>query len=293
MNMNSVICPNCGATLKCNADCDRVTCDFCGGLVIVEDSKQKGYNEEKGKMKAREDAHKELADRVDRLIEPYCNINKVNELYSNLQTAIKSARKKYKFRSEHRTILPFVWPVLIAILSLIILVAADANLVAFLIMFILCDGCFLAARYIFEKNLQTLHDATLDQEKRANELFSVKHKYEKIIEEEECLRIPEKYRNQRALEFIRDTIASRQAETIPHAIALYETLLRQEEQIKLQKEQIELTKQQMQQMKEMQNSGYGPHNSDFDDFKEGAADLTKLAAGAAVAGIVWNLIRKH
>jgi uncharacterized Zn finger protein (UPF0148 family) len=65
MKLVEMKCKNCGSNLKVNPEDEKVTCQFCGSTFNIDkevqhhkldDAEQTGYELEKGKIRAREEA---------------------------------------------------------------------------------------------------------------------------------------------------------------------------------------------------------------------------------------------
>ena len=130
--------------------------------------------------------------------------------------------------------------------------ALKASILTFLFWGIICALALPIISYIVLKYWENVSKGADD-----TELAIVAHEktienYNQIINNHKEVNIPPKYRNPRAMSYIRDHMKSQEAQTIDQAISQYENLLRQEKSIALQEEQIRLQKQQIAQANQIQ-----------------------------------------
>lgn len=68
MKLISTVCPNCGASLQVDADKKKLTCNYCGNDILIDDevkhvqydnAEETGYNFEKGRQRAQAEAMQE------------------------------------------------------------------------------------------------------------------------------------------------------------------------------------------------------------------------------------------
>ena len=97
MKMISLTCPECGAELETTSDRSLLFCEYCGRKILIEHNEsehQKGYEYERGRMKAQAEGYidQDLLDSVKDLIAP---VEKIEDLQRKKQT-IESSSKKLK-----------------------------------------------------------------------------------------------------------------------------------------------------------------------------------------------------
>lgn len=250
MKIIKVTCPSCGANLNLPDDSTKVFCRFCGGEVIVEDSRSEGYNQELGKMQARKDVHISLADTISELKKTFLlhvsSVSRCNSLKKDVER-LNSEIKKIDTTNKYKIYLSYY---IIVSAIMLILIVAKASFLTFLTM------CFISLLLLFimgliqvnNKNslLKELENLNQDITKLQGRIEDC----ELIINAHPEINIPRKYRNKRALDYIISTIRSQQANNVEHAIALYDSLLRDETAIKLQRAQIRLQKESLEAMQD-------------------------------------------
>ena len=74
MKLVEMKCSRCGAVLKLRKDGSEAKCDFCGAIYKIDDedhnAEQRGYEAEKGRIRAREEAKAEaIQERIDKINE--------------------------------------------------------------------------------------------------------------------------------------------------------------------------------------------------------------------------------
>ena len=72
MKMISLTCPECGADLETTSDRSILFCEYCGRKIMIEhdeSERQKGYDYERGRMKAQAEGYidQDLLDSVGEL----------------------------------------------------------------------------------------------------------------------------------------------------------------------------------------------------------------------------------
>lgn len=66
MEIKDLTCKNCGASLKVDDYAKEVTCQYCNATFSIKTEEDKGYEFEKGRMKAREEKMRENMDRLQK-----------------------------------------------------------------------------------------------------------------------------------------------------------------------------------------------------------------------------------
>ena len=255
MNIKSITCPSCGSSLNADENETRVVCSFCGSSVIVEDTRQEGYNFELGSMQARANAALDISNKVNELMGPLCDYERVNSEKELLEKQKKSLLKQTSIFEKHGKAISIVAGVLITLLLFAIMILVKASFVGYLVCAVIAAIAFFASRLIVNKYLKNVKKGAEDTElaivahaKTIDSFNNVMNKYKDIV-------IPAKYRNIKAMTYIRDSLKSQQAQTIEQAMYQYDDILRQEETIALQQEQIRLQNEQLNQAETANNKG--------------------------------------
>lgn len=258
MKIISVQCPSCGANLNANEEESRITCDFCGGLVVVEDARSEGYNMELGRMKARANVSEDLANRIDELTIPLCEYKNVENELNGLNVQKKSFVSQIGICERHGKLISYGAASIIAFLFFIILNAAKAPIGVFIFFGFLCAAAYPIIAYIVLKYWDNIVKGLKETEDGITEHEKILKDYSQIIASHSDIKIPEQHQTERAMNFISNSIRSQTSSTIESAIAEYEKLLRDEKALALQEEQIRLQQQQIEETRKLQNIQSNP-----------------------------------
>lgn len=87
MEIKDLTCKNCGASLKVNPNAKEATCQYCNATFSIQSEEDKGYEFEKGRMKAREEKIKENMDKFQK---------EANEGFKRMQNNIAIDQKVAK-----------------------------------------------------------------------------------------------------------------------------------------------------------------------------------------------------
>ena len=259
MKIISIQCPTCGANLSADDEESRITCDFCGGLVVVEDARREGYNNELGRMKARANISEELARSIDELIEPLCETKNTEEELKSLNLQKKSFESQISILEKHSKVISYGAAGIFSLLFFIILTAAKAPVGVFIFFGLLCAAAFPAIAFVVMKYWDNIVKGLKETDEGIAEHEKLLREFERIKASHKDISIPEKYQERRAMNFIRDSIRSQTCPTIQSAISEYEKLLRDEKALALQEEQIRLQQQQIEETRKLQNIQSNPN----------------------------------
>ena len=254
MKIKSITCPSCGSSLNADENETRVICSFCGCSVIVEDTKQEGYNFELGSIKARENVANQLANKINDLITPLSDYGRVSAEKTVLENQRTSLLKQASICEKFGKIIPYAASIVLTLLFLLILGAAKASGGVFIVFILLGIASFPAFKYLVAKYSDNVTSGAADTERAIEAHENTLSRFNAIIYEHRDIRIPEKYRNERALTFIRDHLKSQEAHTVEQAISQYDSVMRQEESIALQQESVRLQKEQLEQAQQPQQA---------------------------------------
>lgn len=245
MNIKSVTCPNCGASLVADETESRINCEFCGSLVIVEDSRTEGYNFEMGSAQAKLDSAKKLASEVNVLIGPYCHYEHTKAAKIEWENKVISNNRSIDFYQNNGNTVVYIACGLFTLVMLILSVRNHLSIPMFILMGVISVLSFPLMAYIFLKNLDAARNDLAVAEKNVESESLKLNDYDRIIEEHKSVNLAPKYRNESAMIFIRDHLLSNEAINMEQAVTQYESYLKQQEIIRLQQETINLQKQQL------------------------------------------------
>ncbi len=257
MKIIEINCPSCGASLNAREDASRVICEFCGGTVVVEDSKQEGFNHELGAIKARASVSDQLANAIDELAKPLIYSKQVASETEALKQQLQSLQKQLKFCQNSGKLVTYIGASLFALLILLILCAARASIIVFLIMGIIAAAMFPVIGACVLQYEQNMIDGIDTTSKSITAHENTTRKYNEIKASHQDINIPPKYRTPRAMKFISEAIRGQKANSIEHALSQYDDLLMREKSIALQEEQIRLQQQQINETKKLRGDVYG------------------------------------
>ena len=254
MKIKSITCPSCGSSLNADENETRVICSFCGCSVIVEDTRQEGYNFELGSMQARANAAQELANRVDQLMGPLCDYERVASEKTMLENQKQSLLKQSQICEKFGKLIAYAIGFVLALILIVILSAAEASFVAFLIFGILTAASVFVAGFVILKYWDNVSKGAEDTEQAIDAHEKTLQNFRSIIDEHRDINIPAQFRNIQAMSFIRDNLKSQQSLTVEQAISQYESVQRQQKSLELQEEQVRLQREQLEQTKQAQKN---------------------------------------
>lgn len=257
MKIIEVSCPSCGASLNAREDQSRVICEFCGGTVVVEDSKQEGFNHEMGAIKARASVSDQLANAIDELAKPLIYYKQVAAETETLKQQLQSLEKQLKFCQSGGKLITYISASLLALIFLLILCAARASILVFLFVGIIAAAMFPVIGACVLQYEQNMIDGIDITSKSITAHENTSRKYKEIRDAHKDINIPEKYRTPRAMKFLSDAIRGQKANSVEHAMSQYDDLLMREKSIALQEEQIRLQQQQINETKKLRGDVYG------------------------------------
>ena len=253
MNVKSITCPSCGAMLNVDDNASRVICEFCGSTVTVEDSRMEGFNREMGSMNAREKVAYEKAKAIHELITPMCDYPRVLQAKMALESQRDRLLGQVNFCEKYARILTYTACIVGSSLILLILFFLRINILYFILFGLFSVLSFpLFALFIlkyWDNVKQGLSTTSESISAHANTL----NNFTNVLNAHKDIYIPEKYRNPRAMCFIRDQLRSQAAQTVEQATYQYDALVRDEQRLAMQQQQVMLQKQQLDQMRGIQN----------------------------------------
>ena len=94
MKLMKMKCENCGASLKVNANLEKITCNYCGEEILIDDEATKIKRVEEAKLKARKENHEqELKERND-LFEQELKEKKMKDEFNSVEKFKKGKSSK-------------------------------------------------------------------------------------------------------------------------------------------------------------------------------------------------------
>lgn len=79
MKLIKIQCENCGANLEVNADLEKITCNYCGTEILLDDEVTKLKRIEEAKLKARKAHHEQLLKEKNDILEQEIKERKIKE----------------------------------------------------------------------------------------------------------------------------------------------------------------------------------------------------------------------
>ena len=79
MKLVKMKCENCGATLDVNKNLEKITCNYCGAEILIDDEATKVKRVEDAKLKARKDNHEQSLKERNDILEQEVKEKKVKE----------------------------------------------------------------------------------------------------------------------------------------------------------------------------------------------------------------------
>lgn len=255
MKIKSISCPSCGSSLNADENETRVICSFCGCSVIVEDTRQEGYNFELGSMQARANAAQELANIVDELTGPLSDYERVSNEKNALIEQKASLEKSFSMCEKHGRAIYIAIGVVVTLLIIALLAATKPSIEIIVFFILIAAASFPIAAIGISKYAKNVQTGAVDSELAIEAHEKTLQKFDETIKKYPDINIPAQYRNVQAMNYIRDNLKSQQSQTIEQAISQYEDVVRQEKSIALQQEQIRLQKEQLEQSRQQQSGG--------------------------------------
>lgn len=252
MKIKSITCPSCGSSLNADENETRVVCSFCGCSVIVEDTRQEGYNFELGSMQARANVAQQLANKIDEMIGPLCDYPRVSLETETLKKQRQSLLKQKVICERYGKIITYAVGTLFSLILLLILVAVDAPIPVFLIFGVIAAASFFIASFIVVQYGENVSQGAEDSQLAIEAHEKTLHNFDEVIKLHPDINIPSQYRNIQAMSFIREALKSQQSQTIEQAILQYDDVLRKQQSIELQQEQVRLQREQIEQTRQAQ-----------------------------------------
>lgn len=253
MNITKVQCPSCGANLEVkDASQSMIYCQSCGSPIYLETAHSTGYDMEMGRLNARGATADKLAETLSEMKEPVLNLPLALNQEQVLIGKIHNGENAVKSYENSKGYFPYIFPSIAAILLLIILSSVKAPFLVFVIAAI----CLIVA-YPISGNMNFKRGENLKLTLQNDNASLVRTRddiarFKKVIDRYPDVKIPPKYRTEKALNYFITTFKARQAFTLEEAYGKYDEVQKQEEFIAMQRQQIELQRQQIQQLQMLQ-----------------------------------------
>lgn len=85
MKLVKLKCENCGATLDANKNLEKITCNYCGAEILIDDEATKIKRVEDAKLKARKDNHEQALKERNDILEQEVKEKKVKEELNSVE----------------------------------------------------------------------------------------------------------------------------------------------------------------------------------------------------------------
>ena len=94
MKLVKLKCENCGATLDANKNLEKITCNYCGAEILIDDEATKIKRVEDAKLKARKDNHEQALKERNDILEQEVKEKKVKEELNSVENFKKGKFSK-------------------------------------------------------------------------------------------------------------------------------------------------------------------------------------------------------
>ena len=245
MKIMNMECPCCGAKLNVDADRSLNFCEFCGSQIAVESARSQGYDMEMGRQKAARQEALSAAEKLGELKEPFINLRKYDDGAKNLSRMVADLDRKEASLIKNKTFNIVKTPLIVALVFWIILGMAKAPFGVWLLFALIAILSIPLSGVLYENKCKSVA-SQIDQHE-GNLVANIKkvEEYKAIMDKYPDIRIPEKYHNERAIEYIRNALLNNQASTLGQAIAMCDEKNERMKQMELQEKQIALQQQQI------------------------------------------------
>lgn len=212
MQLNSLECPKCGATLTADFSSGRARCRFCDSEYYFSNCDAGGRND---------------LETLERLVD---QSNRIYNLEAKYEGIVKRKNTLYYLRIA-------LWCVCILCVFLCVLYIAAVfkqeafNWKGFLTAFFAAPLAFLLTKPVSAK-----------MEQRFAEMDAVKAEENQIALEYKTDMLPKEYRTREHIQAFYNLVSTGRASTIPEAIRAYEEQKYHEKMIRMQEEQLEMQK---------------------------------------------------
>jgi len=245
MRIATVECPCCGAKVQADEDKSLNYCEFCGSQLSIETARSQGYDMEMGRQKAARQEALSAAEKLGELKEPFINLRKYEVGAKTLSKMVTDLNRKEESLIKNKTFKIVKTPVIVALIFWLFLVMLRASFGVWMFFALIAILSIPLSGMLYEGTCKSVA-SQIDQHE-GNLVANIKkiEEYKAIMDKYPDIRIPEKYYNERAIEYIRGALLNNQASTLGQAIAMCDEKNDREKQMKLQQQQIALQQQQI------------------------------------------------
>ena len=287
MKMISLTCPECGAELETTSDRSLLFCEYCGRKILIEHNEsehQKGYDYERGRMKAQAEGYidQDLLDSVESLIEPVEEIEKLEVKKKTITSSSNELKTQYlKWTSDRAKPYALIGSVL-AFFVFVGLLSGLNMVFAVIISGIMAFSLNLLLNSLIESKKKDVSARLLATEKSLNE---VNDQIDSLSERCNFGPIPEPYRDSEALKYMHKMLTSGRAVNLRQAQLLYDDYLEKCEEKEQQQKQFEYQQRQIDELKRMNQelSKTGKRKSTADSVVTAGS---VIAAGITIAKVL-------
>ena len=263
MNVYSIRCPQCNGSLDIEEGRDRCYCSYCGSQIFIDDgvprlkikienAKEAGYQFEQGRMQAQMEmpTGPELAAKVKDLLQPACRLEDLGIRAQNLTASISYNEMGFnKVNSFLYMAGNIVIPVIVALLF--ISGGTEESFLANGLFGILAGAGTWFGIKIY-RELKSRFYASRIRDYKA-QLEQLQQAHEEILRNYDFSITPEEYRNEDAMRFIFEALASSRASTIEQAAMQYEYHSQQDEKFRMQQQQLEMQSREIAELRRRQD----------------------------------------
>ena len=221
-------CPSCGADLETDGTQRIVQCKYCRKALYIDyktdpitvsipDARQAGREFELGRMDARRDASTENAGIIDRIIENSPRLTELEDRKKQLEEKLEGLESHISKMSGPDAVYAPVLSVLLVIAAFSVLYSEPA------MMLMGIPAAALLSLIVIKQRNENLRKLRKREKKIRKSLEKISGNIDTLKEECRLDLVPEKYRSEDRLGFLKNTLESFRASTMPEAINIYES----------------------------------------------------------------------
>jgi uncharacterized Zn finger protein (UPF0148 family) len=297
MNLVTIKCPGCGASLELNEERTTAYCSYCGRKLYVDDENAQDAAYEARQRKKREKVLEEL----DEISAAIARENAISSRLDSARADLMAAQKKLSDLQNRRRRIPLII-IAATIIFILGILASDSgaflSIVEFLLICAVSTGAYKLNSQHYKDNLLRCQQAVV---KCSDDVDAVEIELADARKESGSFPIQEEYRNTDAIEYMRKVISAGRAQNLADSILLYEEYLQRQqlqERLEAQNEQLSRQNAQLRQQLERQGNQLSSQSAKMADLQRSIDEANEaaekddddtLGTVLAVGGIVLML----
>jgi len=224
MKLVELKCPKCGSVLQINAELTRGLCNYCGNEFLVEDEvnkikivngKEFGYEQWQGAQDAINDQKQELMKKLECVVGPASNVEKLRMQYENRCNIYNSWIPIQESSPIMQIGIGFLVSIIIVLLSGI---KGKSAMVLWIVVWWVLSGILIF------RSCNAYYQKVKEKEEYKKQTDDIKEKYDAELKAlmNKLDFIPQDYRDAKAVESIYSYLRNNRANDMTQAINLYE-----------------------------------------------------------------------